>query len=263
MECATCSSAKPSPAQRNATIAKKHGTRPKRYASYLKGKSNVAERRFAEALPKVVAHAKNVALAHHVTVTREELATNILSEGVAVALNQDLADGLDGYGAFGIDTLVDRKKELQPFLDNRTKKLIEDPNKLSENVNEKKETVHSLTNLSIEEGMYANASMYVWSKARLAKDLEAQGASLDDLPPAGQFFWSTVYFNAGPKMGKKHLADWGIDAWEDPWTLEDSDELHGQDSRYNAHWRTATFESLSESFDVASSDTGAPKHPWE
>lgn len=262
MECATCSLAATTPAQRNAEITKKHGTRPKRYAAFLRAKSNEAERRFVAALPRVVAHASTVARMHKVTVSREEIATNILSEGAVVALGKDLSEGLDGYGAFGIDTLVDRQRELRPFLDNRTKKLLEDPSKVAENVNERQQTVHSLTNLTLEEGMYANASMYVWSKSRLAADLEAMGTSIDELPAQGQFFWSTVYFNAGPSLGKKHLADWGVDAWQEPWTGEDNDELYGGDSRYNAHWRTATFESMSAPPDIVVAG-GPEKRPWE
>ena len=121
---------------------------------------------------------------------------------------------------------------------------------IAKHQNERGQTVRSLSDLTLEEGMYANASMYVWSKSRFAKDMAGWGLSIADLPPEAQFFWSTVYFNAGPNQGRAHLVSWGVEEWQNPWEAEDNDNLYGTESRYNAHWRTATFESLSGGFDA-------------
>jgi hypothetical protein len=256
-KCPTCSQGE---GRRDSMLVEKYGTRPKRYASYISSRKNEAQGRFVRTLPKAYAHASAIAKRYGFEVSKAEIATNILSEGAVLALQGNVYEGLDGFGAFGVDTLVDRKKELWPFLDARTKKIVNEPWMVVEKMNEKGETVHSITMLSLEEGMYANASMYVWSKSRLARDLAARGMSIDDLPPEAQFFWSTVYFNAGPSQGKKHLESWGVDAWQEPWTAEDDAVTYGRDSRYNAHWRTATFESVSEASDPPR-DTEAP--PWE
>lgn len=260
MHCPTCSPHKRSKKALDEHLKAKYGARPKHYADFLHTRHNEAQARFTETLPAVFEHARKIARKHRLHLTKEEIATNILSEGAVIPLTDGRYEKLSGFGAFGIDTIADRQAELAPYLDDETKQLLKEPTHVWEHNNEKGEIVHSLSDITMEQGMYANASMYVWSKARVATDLQRMGKSIDDLPPEGQFFWSTVYFNAGPEKGKAHLRDWGVDAWKEPWTKDDSD-VYGNDSRYNAHWRTATFESLSGGFDSAPRDPS--KNPWE
>ena len=127
------------------------------------------------------------------------------------------------------------------------------------NTNERGETVHSLTDLNIEEGMYANAGMFAWARAIVAADManpdglrswcRKQGktpnaaitsTNMADLPQWEQFYWTTVYFNAGPGTGKKFLCS--------EWLPYGRTAYRGAENnlsaKYNASWRTATYRFL-------------------
>ena len=124
----------------------------------------------------------------------------------------------------------------------------------SDFVNERREKVVTLDNLTLEQAVQGNASLYAWSKGQLVRDLRAKGIDFASRPKEQQFYWSTVYFNAGPGTGKKLLDRRGLDWSGKKWTGPDFPEHpnaramfvveNQQDAHFNATWRTSSYEFL-------------------
>lgn len=223
----------------------KYGVRPRRYVGLL-NQSNEAEKRFVGMMPMVTAFLNDLASRHSTpfSMHEAELMVNFITEGGFFVLDGDQIDGIDGFGSLGIDTLVDNYAALKPWLHQSIRDAIENGDRVVENINELGQKVKSLTDLTIEEGMWANAGMFAWSRATLAADLASRGTPLASLPQEGQFFWTTVYFNAGPGTGRKMLDKNGVRFFEKKWLKADDANQFSQSAQFNALWRTASFEYL-------------------
>ena len=224
-------------------LTAKYGTRPRIYTGFF-NRSNEAERIFDAELDDVLADVNARARARGYTnlgLTEAAIATNFITEGGFYALNDNMLTGLDGYGTLGIDTIVSNAANLRPWLHPDVIALIDDPAHHQDNVNERGETYTSLTDLTFEEGMYANAGMFAYSCALASDDA---GREWDDLDTYGKFFWCTTYFNAGPGTGRSLMRDEGLDSWDEGWDRADDHYTYGTNARFNASWRTSSFEYL-------------------
>lgn len=221
-------------------IASSYGVRAHKFDGFFDG-SNEAEYTFLNALPEVTAFINQQAKANGAgfTVTEAELALNGIAEGIYYALNDDLLSGLDGYEFFGIDTLVDNQAAIMPYLHPSVVALL-GTDHVKASTNEKGQTVHTLTNLTLVQGLYANAAMFAYSKSQAAKDLAKAGHPMSSLPETGQFFWTTIYYNAGAGYGHSALVAHGYSFYKTPWTKADDATEYGGNAEYNALWRTAS-----------------------
>jgi hypothetical protein len=226
------------------SLVSAYGVRAHTYGGFFDG-SNEAEVRFLGALTDATAYENQRSTANKAgfEITEPELALNFIAEGAYYALHDDLLSNLDGYQFFGIDTLVDNQDAIKPWLHPSVVALLGTDHVVA-STNEKGQTVHTLTNLTLEQGLYANAAMFAYSKARAAHDLAAAGHPMSALPASGQFFWTTIYYNAGNAFGQKALAAHGADYWKTPWTQADDPTKFGGNAEYNALWRTASFDLL-------------------
>lgn len=246
-------------------IASSYGVRAHKFDGFFDG-SNEAEYTFLNALPEVTtfinAQAKKNGAGF--TVTEAELALNGIAEGIYYALNDDLLSGLDGYEFFGIDTLVDNQAAIMPYLHPSVIALL-GTDHVKASTNEKGQTVHTLTNLTLEQGLYANAAMFAYSKSQAARDLAKTGHAMATLPETGQFFWTTIYYNAGAGYGHSALVAHGYSFYKTPWTKADDASQYGGNAEYNALWRTASLALLAHDIyhddgkrdSIASHDFGA------
>jgi hypothetical protein len=227
------------------TLRQKYGVRPRRYDG-LFNDSNEAEKRFKQLLPEATAfiNMRAAELGGAFDVNDAELATNFITEGGFFVLDGNQLDGIDGFGALGIDTLVDNYNALKPWLHPMVREAVERGDRTVTRTNELGQQVKTLTNLTMAEGLYANAGMYAWAKSIAAGDLAGKGAPIADLPLEGKFFWSTIYFNAGPGTGRKILNSNGARFFEVKWTKADDAGKFSQSAQFNALWRTASFEYL-------------------
>jgi hypothetical protein len=225
-------------------IASSYGVRAHKYDGFFDG-SNEAEYTFLNALPEVTAFINEQAKANGAgfTVTESELALNGIAEGIYYALNDDLLSALDGYQFFGIDTLVDNQAAIMPYLHPSVVALL-GTDHVKASTNEKGQTVHTLTNLTLAQGLYANAAMFAYSKSQAAKDLAKAGHPMSTLPEVGQFFWTTIYYNAGAGYGHSALVSHGYAFYKTPWTKADDASQYGGNAEYNALWRTASLALL-------------------
>ena len=223
----------------------RYGVRPRRYAG-LFDSSNEAETRFRTALPVAtdLENRTSVQLGGSFDVDQAELATNFISEGGFFVLDDNQVSGIDGFGSLGIDTLVDNYPALEPWLATIVRTAVERGDRTQTSTNELGQEVHTLTDLTLEEGAFANAGMFAWAKAQAAADLAARGIDIDSLPRAGAFFWATIYFNAGPGTGRKILDRNGARYFEQKWTKDDDPGQFSTSAQFNALWRTASYEYL-------------------
>ena len=135
-----------------------------------------------------------------------------------------------------------RRPRPAPWLHPIVRAAVESGTRTVTRVNERGQEVHTLRDLTLEEGLYANAGMYAWAKSIAAGDLADRGAAVEDLPAHGEYFWATVYFNAGPGTGRKLLDQHGARYFERKWTGPDDPGRYHRVAQYNALWRTASFE---------------------
>ena len=217
----------------------KYGLRPKNYGG-LFDVSNEAEERFNCLLPEMADFFDQRAaeLDRPVTFSSEELAVNFISEGGFFVLADDRVDGIDGFSALGIDTLVDNFAALRPWMPQIVRDAVADESRVVTAINELGQEVHTLTDLTIEEGAWANAGMWAWSKAFVDGDHADAGTPTAQMPPEGGFFWATVAFNAGPGTARKLVESKGPDYYLVPYKGEANSQL----AKSNASWRSATFE---------------------
>jgi hypothetical protein len=101
--------------------------------------------------------------------------------------------------------------------------------------------------------------MYAWAKDRAAHDLARHGVAMERLPAEEQFYWGTLYFNAGPERARRLMNEHGPGLARTPWP-HGEDAAYRMDARYNASWRTATYELIRPLTDTA---PGGAKRPWE
>ena len=136
-------------------------TRPRVYTGFFDG-SNEAERQFLAALPKVAKFINDRLKAggYAFDVHQAEIATNFIGEGGYYPLHWNYWQHIDGFGALGIDTFVQRRQALKRWVPDSVMKLADDPHHVGKTLNEKRETVTFLTDLDMEQGLYANAGMF-------------------------------------------------------------------------------------------------------
>lgn len=225
-----------------AELRDQYGVRPRRYNG-LFNCSCTAEQMFVEELPAITAFLNDQARAggYQVRFTDAELASNFITEGGFFVLVDDRTDGIDGFNSAGIDTLVDNYTALRYWLHQVVRDAVDAGDRVVTRVNEKGEEVKTLTDLTFQEVLYANAGMYAWAKAVAARDIGNAGTNLDDLDWPVQYFWGTLYYNAGPGWGRKMLDKYGVTYHQKVWTREDDPYQYSFNARYNALWRTASF----------------------
>lgn len=217
--------------------------RPRRYNGLFNG-NGTAERRFLRALPDVARYinGKLKDKGYAVDVQEAELAINFITEGGYFVLTSNMVDGIDGFSYLGIDTIVDNYGALKSWLHKSVRQLVEGGQNTVVTTNEKGETVQSLSGLTLEQGLYANAGMYAWSKAVASKDIGARGSTLSTQPRTRQLFWATIYYNAGIGTGRKILDKHGVSYDSEPWPYADDAARYSRSARFNALWRTSSFE---------------------
>jgi hypothetical protein len=230
-------------------LTTRYGVRPRKYGGALDG-NDIAEIELREGMPEVAAFISERARAngHDFTVSVAELTTNLLAEGGILLLQANQTQDIDGFGAAGIDTFMNRYKELTPWLHGCIKA---DQLKQAATRNEKGERVTSIGNLTLIQTMYANAAMYAAAKVRLARALKRQGKHIAQLTPEEQMYWTTWFFNAGEGKAEPELARAGVAGAHRKWTKEDDHRKHNRNPHFNALVRTSTFEYTR---DVAMSD---------
>lgn len=244
----------------SAELTAKYGLRPRKYNGFFND-SNEAETRFHAALPKVTAAMNTRAVANGATFrfTQAELATNFITEGGYYLLEIGIHDSgqtitwmgqtgqitIDGFTFLGTDTIVDNATAVSPWLSPELRILVNDPARQLEVQNEKGETVHTIYVDTIEQGLELNAAMFAWSRQLAAAAVKRQGKDFATLAPEARFFWTTVWFNAGPTFGAAQLDKEGVSWWQKKWTSGD-DLTFSRYARYNALWRTSSWELLSK-----------------
>lgn len=238
---------------------KKYGLRPKDYAHLFDGERAKGdghdevlagrEQRVQSALPRITAQLNAVAAAkgYPFRFTEAELAINFVTEGGYFLLTpyqgQVMSDTeIDGFQMLGIDTFMQRKKELTPWMSPELKARSNDASAAASAMNEKGEKVEYLNPESLEQGVEANAVMFAAARKRFSDDVT--NLKLTVSSDQAWFFWTTVYYNAGEGTGKKLLQKHGVDYWQVKWTLPDDAAKYNRSAKFNAAWRTSTWESI-------------------
>jgi hypothetical protein len=227
-----------------AALTKKYGQRPKKYDGLFDGKDGPNEQPFVDALGPVVAQLNAVAEARGETYrfTAAEIATNFITEGGYLLLTDpNPAQGpLSGFGYLGIDTFMQRQPELTPWMSQDLKDWSADPAHAEPAVNELGESVQALNVRDLPMGVEANAVMFAAARERFSTDARAAKVPAAKLTEEAWFFWTTVYYNAGEGTGKKMLLKHGVDYWKTKYTGAEN----SQSAKYNATWRTSTWDYL-------------------
>ncbi len=239
----------PAPAQADVAsktkqLTDKWGVRPHRFGGYVDG-SNAAEMVFRETVPTAVAFINQRAKANHheFQISNAELTTNFIAEGGNSLLDNNALDGIDGFNSLGLDTFMDRIDSLKPWLHPS----IEHGRVIaSEHMNEKQERVHSVGQLTLVQAIYASAAMLALTKSMLERDAKGTTTPLGKMNDTEQFYLETIYYNAGPGVGKGVLDKDGPQAAHRKWTGTD-DTTHNRNAQYNASWRTSTYELMRDS----------------
>src|SRR5207249_2139362 len=108
--------------------------------------------------------------------------------------------------------------------------------------NEKGQKVHSITNLSLRQAIFANAAMYSLCKSQLDAALKRQGKHISALTDTEQVYWTTRFFNQGPGGAEKELASAGVAEAHVKWTHPDDPMKYNRNPHYNATQREASYE---------------------
>jgi hypothetical protein len=240
-------------------IKREYGVRPRIYNAFF-DESCHSETLFLAALDKVKyflndrAEKRGLSFDFH----RAELATNFITEGGYFVLEECRTAGISGFDKGGIDAFVTEYARFKEWVHPELKQLIpENPSQVEpeshrmiiERTNEVGDTFKTLDNIDTTSAVLANAAMYAWKKQQVFEDIKASmpGQNLDDLSKSEEYFWTTVYFNGGEGAGRQSLQNEGISWVNETWRLDDDPKKFGGRIRYNALWRTATFEYMLES----------------
>lgn len=238
---------------------KKYGLRPKDYAHLFDGERAKGdghdevlagrEQRVLAALPRITAQLNAIAEAkkYPFRFTEAELAINFVTEGGYFLLTANQGEVLsdtqiDGFQMLGIDTFMQRKKELTPWMSPELKARSNDASAAASATNEKGEKVEYLNPESLEQGVEANAVMFAAARKRFSDDVTKLKLTVSS--EQAWFFWTTIYYNAGEGTGKKLLQKHGVDYWKVKWTLPDDATKYNRSAKFNASWRTSTWESI-------------------
>ncbi|MFN0252064.1 MAG: hypothetical protein ACKV2T_34630 [Kofleriaceae bacterium] len=232
----------------------KYGLRPRRYTG-LFNDSNIAEERFTAALPVITTAINQRAQARGAAFrfTQAEIATNFISEGGFTLLAANQADSdpsadfyINGWNHLGTDSIVANATAVGPWLSPTLRALVADTNRHISGINERNEPYTTIWVDTIEQGIELNAAMFAWSRDLAAAKIADEGTAWADVAPEARFFWSTVWFNAGPGLGESQVEAHGVDYWQTRWTRGDDHEQFSRFLRYNALWRTSSWEFMTE-----------------
>jgi hypothetical protein len=226
----------------------------------LLGHDNDAVRRLKAALPAVT-KVVNDALARagiHVTLSESELEVNFLAEGGDKVIAAARTSGIDGYEDVGIDSFIDKFEQLKTYLPDDLVAFAQKKSHQRAVDNEQGQRMHTITNMSLEQALQANASMYALALQQLTADLKTLDPPVDiaTVPEQGRVFWTTLYYNAGPGTARYDLVHKGVDWYKEKWAPRAKHGEHGKhqktdgmDARYNALSRTGSWELLDEAAD--------------
>lgn len=238
--------------------------RPRRYEAYLRSTTSVGRqiRGFVDEAANFVN--SRIPPGAGFSVTSIEIASLMLSEGVAVALSsRDTSRPMSemdfsAYMHLGIDSFIGRFRsndtDVRGFIRDYTHpdlvEIIHAGRNEEDHSNERGDVWTTFGWLRWREAALATAAIWTDMKARLASWLQEPAhagpwaCQLSSLPQHVQYFWTSVVFNRGPETALPDLFRSGIEAHDTPWMHEDDHDLFATDWRYNAPWRTATFRML-------------------
>lgn len=235
---------------KKVALAKKIGdqykVRPRSYLGLLDkiGTTQRIEKEFLERVRDAAnfVNAKIAAKQWGFKVSQEEIVTTFMTEGGVLNLRANV-ENFNGFGSLGLDTYGS-------LLDNENLRFLSFSElldlKTSFYTNEKGERYKTFDELDLRQAVYAVAGMYAFNKLMLARNLKARGMNINALTPEQQFFWTTVYFNAGPGGGKKLFEKEGLQYADKPWHRKDENAKYNRVPKYNATWRTASFKLIRE-----------------
>lgn len=120
--------------------------------------------------------------------------------------------------------------------------------RLQFNVTELSKMVLAFHSMSLREALGVNIAIYLYSKSLVRSDMRRlYGTNLDELAIEAQFFWTSMYFNAGPGTASKQLQQHGVQYYSQPWPSEKPHDWRS--AQFHALWRTASFEYALQSID--------------
>jgi hypothetical protein len=211
--------------------------RARRYAGLFDG-SNEAERIFLRELPVVTAYGntnirRRGGLAE---ITKAEVGINFITEGGFFALNDNLLTGLSAFGSIGVDNYVGNREVYRSWVPADVDQLAGLAAHRDVLENERAETVSTLTDLTLEQGLYLSAGVFAYSSWVAERTISEFGT----LPLLGKFFWRTVFFNAGNGTATRLYRQHGVAYHERGWT----GGANNRNPRFNATWRTRSLQLL-------------------
>lgn len=223
-------------------IQKEYNVRPRSYLGLLDTVGTTAdiEKDFLQELRTATDFVNGVITERDwgFTVTPEEIFTTFMAEGGVLNMRSN-DRSFNGFGALGIDTYGSD-------LENFNLRSLSLPELLQLNTsyytNEKGERYKTFNYLNLKQAVHAVAAMYAFKKLYLTRHLTSMGKDIARLSPSEQFFWTTIYFNAGQGAGRKLLQEHGVQYAHFPWKREDSFSKYHHNPHYNGCWRTASFE---------------------
>ncbi len=206
-----------------------------------------AESNFIGLLPRLTAYMNDLVHqnGYSFTVLPAEAALTFIMEGGYFVLQSNQIEGIDGYNDIGVDTLVSNYANTRRWLHPMIQTLVSGNQQTGDYTNEQGQSVSTLYNLTLEEAMYANAGMFVYYKAVLASFLKNRGVNINTLPPKAQFFWSSMFYNAGAGTAGSIYRKYGLNFYRSHWKKTDSFYDHFMSPKYNATVRIAQIEYLS------------------
>jgi hypothetical protein len=197
-------------------------------------------------LPKITAelNARAKAQGKDFQFTQQELATNFISEGGSELLGgSPPSPPYDGYDYLGIDTMRDNYATVKPWLTDDLQKRVQGGKHGVSQVNEQGKNVHTITVDSVGQGLRANAAMFARARSMASAEATKEGKKFSEMTDEERFYYTTMYYNTSPGTAAAYMK--AQDGHVPKWKGKDSEE-NSMDARYNAAWRTATFDYLNQ-----------------
>lgn len=237
-------------AKETERLTNKYGLRPRRWVRFMDGQAAMSR-----ALPKWAEH-----YAEHLTsvaasmdlpfaFTGYELATNFLAEGGFFGRQMDISPsdqgGWDAYEELGIDMIVDYLEELTPWMSAGLLGLVSDPANHRSRNNEQKQKVTYINPPNFGLAVESNAVMFAEARYAFYRDCRALSIPFKKLAADVMFFWTSLYFNMHHNRGgaKQRLEQYGATWARVPFHGEDDHYENSGSPKFNATWRTATYQS--------------------
>jgi hypothetical protein len=183
-----------------------------------------------------------------VVLTEEEVAVNCLSEGAIVYVRGRRMT----HAIYKPDGTAQELQGPDVWIASG----VNDVDKLMPRIGKLLPEGFDLNSSTFETAFALNAAVYATMIPTLIRDIGPERWA--KLPPEAQFYWKTVYYNRGEGKGRKYLHNepidgdvpgeqntHGIDAWKFALTQADGEQNVGN-AKYNAAWRTLTFEMVTK-----------------